>query len=109
MTGQDYSAIGSAIFIGAFLLGLRASIRLTLRYRGARMHIDERNRPVLLVIVVAAWIITGAALWIGNLSVLRLLLETTFPWTPPVTLTIAAIVVLIPVAFDYAISKVARP
>jgi hypothetical protein len=108
LTPQQFSIIGSAIFIGAFVLGLRASIRLTLRYRGARMHIDERNRPVLLAIVLAAWIITVAAAWIGLLSVLRLLLETTFPWTPPVTLAIAAVVTLIPVAFDLAISRVSR-
>lgn len=108
MTSEQYSALASFIFLGAFALGVRASYRLTRRYVDARSGIDERNRPILLVIVYASWIITAASAWIGGLSVIRLLLETAISWTPPITLFIAFVVVLIPVALDLAITRVAR-
>lgn len=106
MTPEQYAIVGAALFLGAFACGVRASRRLLIRYREAVKRIDRRNRPVLLVIVVASVEITVVAGWIGGLSVLRLLLQTSFPWTPPITLLFAASIVLLPVAFDLAIDYV---
>lgn len=95
-------------FLVAFFVGLRSSWRLLTRYRRARHAIDPRNRLVLKVVVVASWMITIAAGWFGSLSVIRLMTDFTFPWTPPVTLALSTMIVFIPLLFDLAISRVAR-
>ena len=105
---EPITYISVVAFLVFAILGFHSSVRLTKLYRSAKDQIEERNRPVLYIIVVASWLITGAAFWIGGLSVIRLLTQSSFPWTPPITLLIAITIVAIPVFFERALARVAR-
>lgn len=100
--------VSTGMFIVAFALGIRSSYRLRRRYMKARRGIDPRNRLILFTIVVACWIIAATSGWIGTLSAIRLIFKVSIPWTPPITILFAAGVVLIPVMFDWAITRVAN-
>lgn len=107
MDGQQLQAIfGTVAFVVAFVVGTRSSWWLTKRYNAAKIRIEERNRIILVVMVFASWVITVTAGWIGALSAVRLLTNLTFPWTPPITLGFATVIVFIPYLFKWAIGRV---
>lgn len=99
--------LGALAFVVFFALGVRASVRLSRRYKDSREGIEPRNRPILATIVLASWIVTLTSGWIGTLSLIRLFTGRTFEWTPPVTLLLAVLVISIPVLFDLVLNRVA--
>lgn len=108
MTPETVQAIlSTALFVAAGLVGVRSSRRLHKRYKRSRDLIDPRFRPLFLMVVIACYLITLAALWIGSLSAVRLIFDTVFTWSPPITLTIATVVIFIPAMFEYTIEVIA--
>ena len=104
---QQWVATGA--FLIAFVLGLRASVRLRRRYLDTMHRIDPRNRLLLASIVWTAILISVTVGWIGILSLLRIATDVRFDWTPPITLALSVIIAFIPVMFDEAISVVEDP
>ena len=92
----------------ALILGLRGSVRLSRRYASVSAVLDGRERTVLGSIAVTAWIITLAAGYFVVVSARALLGFERLPWTPFVSILIAAIVLFIPVGLDYVVERVAR-
>lgn len=96
------------VLLVASVLGVRASYRLTRRYRGVRELLDERERTVLGTFVVVAWMITFVALVLGLLAARRLFGFEAVPWGSTVTLLLASFVLLIPAGLDYVVERVSR-
>ena len=95
-------------FIVAAVLGLRGSIRLTLRFRDVRTRLDAHEALILFAIVVVAWVVTVAAFYFGGLAVRRLLGFDTIPELVPVSALISIVVLFIPTLLDAVVDRVAR-
>lgn len=95
----------------AIVFGVRGSWRLTSRYNDAtqgegRLTTDER---LLLGIVVAvAWFLTALAVYLGVLSLRRMLGFEPLPFSPIVTTALSFIALLIPAILDLVITRIAR-
>lgn len=96
------------IFSVAFLLGLRGSWRLTRRYRDVRDQLIDRERLILLSIVVVSWVITVAAGYFGVLSVRTIAGFERIPQLVPVSVLISSGVLFIPAFLDAVVDRVAR-
>lgn len=107
MTPVDLGlALGIAI---AAVVGVRSSVRLAFRYRGvAPLLATWRERLMLGTFVAVAWTITVVALWIGFLTIRRLLGFQVLPGTPPVTGLMVIVVLFIPTLLDIVVTKIAK-
>ena len=105
MTEGTWYAVVFAIFA---ILGVRGSIRLARRYRDVRGQLIQRERLLLLSIVVVAWAIAGAALYFGFLAVRVVLGFERIPQLAPVSALIATAILLIPAFLDWVVEHVAR-
>lgn len=106
---NDTSAyLGVGILLIGLAFGLRGSLRLTRRYRAARPLITSQDALLLVGIVAVAWGIVIFALYIGVLSVRRLLGFAPLDWTPLVTAGFATAALFIPTFLDAVVSRVAR-
>lgn len=102
------SYIGIGILLIGLVFGLRGSRRLTRRYRAARPLVSGQDALLLVGIVTVAWGIVIFAVYIGILSVRRLLGFEPLDWTPPLTAAFATIALFIPTFLDAVVSRVAR-
>lgn len=98
------------IFAGASIAGVRGSLRLTRRYRKASENgaMTDSERLLLGSLVVTAWIVTIAALYLGFLSVRRMLGYDALPALAPVSFLISVAVLVIPTGLDFVIDKIAK-
>jgi hypothetical protein len=94
--------------LAAFGLGVRGSLRLTLRYRAVKDELEWYERLILWAIVVVAWTVTVAAGFYAATSGRRLLGYEPLEWTPLAGILIAIIVMLIPTFLDAVVERVAR-
>lgn len=98
----------AVLFAIVSVLGLRGSIRLTLRYRAVRAELDERERPVLRSFAIVSWVITVACLYFGALSVRRLLGFEPIGGLAVASAVVAIVVLLVPAFLDYVVDRAAR-
>lgn len=98
------------MFVIASVLGLRGSVRVTRRFRAASANnaMTAPERLLLGVLVVVCWTITAAALYLGFLSVRRLLGFEALGFLAPVSFVVALGVLLLPAAIDAVITKIAK-
>lgn len=92
----------------AFVLGLRASVRMTLRYWAVADETEWRERLVLLLLMNIAWVITATAGYFGFLSMRTLLGYEPIDELRPVTVVLATLVLLTPAVIDFVVARVAR-
>lgn len=92
----------------AFVLGVRASVRMTLRYWAVADELDWRERLVLLLLMNIAWVITIMAGYVGFLSVRTLLGYEPINELRPVTVVLSTLVLLLPAVIDFVVARVAR-
>lgn len=97
----------AALFVAAFIVGVRSSRRLTKRYRDVAPRLLPTDRLILRSIVIAAWTITIAAGWFGGLAVRALFGFERLAWAPPVGVLLSTAVLFLPKLLDYAVEKVA--
>lgn len=102
------AVVYALVFAIVAVLGVRGSWRLTRRYRDVRLELIERERWILLALVVVAWSITLAALYFGGLTVRSLLGFPRLPQLAPVSVLIATGILLIPAFLDWVVDHVAR-
>lgn len=105
---MNEASVFVAVGAFAFLFGLRASVRLTRRYRDVSPLLISRERLILGSFVVVAWSITFAAGFFDGLSARRLLGFDPIQWTPFVSILVASAILFIPVGLDMVVSRVAR-
>jgi hypothetical protein len=105
---SDQAVAFTVVLAIAAILGLRATFRLTRRYRAVSPQLDERERLVLGSFVGVAWVITLTASFYGILSARRLLGLDPIAWSATISLLLASAVLLIPAGLDYIVDRVAR-
>lgn len=89
-------------FVGAFLLGVRATWRLWKRWR------HDPERLLLFALFAAALVITVTAGWVGFLSVRRLLGFEPISWSPVVTTVLAIVLVFLPEFLERVVDRIER-
>lgn len=82
---------------------LRATWRLWALYRA-----DLRRSLILRAIALVSTIVTGAAVWIGILSVRRMLGYDPLDWTAPITGLVVVAVLQVPMILDSLVSRVGK-
>lgn len=101
-----------AILLGlAAVLGIRGSWRLFRRYRAASRGEDQltpSERLLLGSIVGVAWFLTVVAIYLGVLSIRRLLGYEPLTFTAPITAIVAMLILLIPAALDLVVDWIAK-
>lgn len=95
-------ALTACVVVSALYAG-RATWRLWRLWRG-----DLGRSLLLLAFWVAALIVTVAGVWIGFLSVRRLLGFAPLDWSAPVTGVITVVVLQIPMILDGLVQRVAH-
>jgi hypothetical protein len=98
----------AGIFILAFLIGARSTLRLWGTYQRVAPNLVYRDRLILQAFVVASVTITLAAGYFGAFSVRRILDYPPIDWQPPVSALVAAAVLLLPRYFDRTVDRIAR-
>lgn len=96
------------LFVIAAVFGLWGSVELTRRYRAVHNQLDSRERLILLAFVVESWLITGAAIFYGVLSMRTLLGYERIPQVAPVSVLLAAAIFLIPAGLNLVVRYVAQ-
>lgn len=92
----------------AFILGLRGSIRLSRRYVDVRTLLVDRERLFLLSLVWVSWVITFAGGFFVLLSARRVIGLEPLPFSPILSILVAATILFIPAGLDQVVSRVAR-
>lgn len=87
------------------LLGLRATWRL---WRIYLFDGESRSQVILLSFAVVATLITGAAFWFGGLTLRLFLGYEPIPWTRPVGLIVAAVILMIPAGLEWLVGYIGR-
>lgn len=98
----------AAAFLAAFVLGVRASLRITRTYRQIRPKLVAPEELIAVAFVVVAWVVTVAAGWYGTLSLLRLTGTAIVPWSPMVSLAVAMTVLALPPFLDLVLERIAQ-
>lgn len=94
----------------ASVFGLRGSWRLTQRFRAVAFgegRLTPSERLLLGTLVAIAWFLTTVAVYLGVLSVRRLLGMEPLGFTAPITAVLAMMILLIPAAIDVVVTHIA--
>lgn len=108
MTEQAWIAI---LLLIAVVFGVRGSFRLTTRYQAAVRGEDRLvngERLLLGVIVIVAWFLTGLAIYLGVLSLRRLIGFEPLAFTAQITTALSFVALLIPAGLDLVVERIAR-
>jgi hypothetical protein len=106
---NDYAFVLALVIAAG--LGIRSSVRMTRRYRALvkdGLLQDALQRLILGTFVFVAWTITVGALYIGALSVRRILGFTPIAQLAPVTTLVAIAILLIPAVLDLVVTRIER-
>lgn len=93
------------LFVILALLGIRATRRLWRRWA---FNVESRKSLILLTLAAISTLITTAAGFYGIIALRRLLGFEPLPWTPAVSLVLAAAVLLIPALLDLVTTKIEK-
>lgn len=98
------------LFIIAALAGIFGSIGVTRRYRAASRDdaLTGPERLLLGILVGVCWTITAAALYLGFLSVRRLVGFEALGFLSPVSFVISLAVLSLPAVIYAALEKIAK-
>lgn len=104
MIGNDLAllAVSAAVIISA-PFAIRATFRLWRLWRG-----DLNRSLLLLAFWVVALIVTVAGVWIGFLSVRRILGYEPLGWSAPITAVVTVFVLQVPMLLDALVGRVSR-
>lgn len=96
------------VFLLAFAIGLRSSIRIARTYRAISGKLAGPERLIAFAFVLVACVVTAAAGWYGSVSALRLAGVQTLFYTPLVSILVATCVLALPPFLDFVLDYVAR-
>ena len=95
------------IITGLILMSIPFAVRAT--WRLWRLYRADTNRSLLLfALAFSAALVTITGIWVGLLTVRRLLGFEPLEWSPPVTGLLAVIIFWIPVLFDWVVNQIGR-
>lgn len=105
MTQQE--VIVALILTAGVILSAPFAIRAT--WRLWRLWRRDKSRSlILLAFWIVAFIVTIAGLWVGFLSVRRLIGYEPLDWAPPITGILTILVLQIPMILDGLVQRVAH-
>ena len=99
------TAIALLVFGLGLVLGVRGSVRLSVRLRRIWPEQDWQERLLLAAFVVTAWVIVVFALYVVAASIARL---AGFVPPPFIGLVLAAAVLFIPAFLDMVVDRIAK-
>lgn len=108
MRSDGIAWVYALLFVAAFLVGLRSSIRLTRRYLRIAPSLRRADRMLPGLLVFIAWSITAAAGWFGGLAVWRLFGNPAVDWSPPVSAGVATLILFMPLVIERVVDRIAR-
>lgn len=101
MTATDYIVTGGILISIPF--AVRATWNLWRLYRA-----DTHHSLLLFALAFSAAVVTVTGIWVGLLTVRRLLGFPALEWSPPVTGLLAVIIFWVPVLFDWVVNQIAH-
>lgn len=108
MRADGSAWVYAALFVAAFLVGVRSSIRLTGRYLRIAPSLRRADRMIPGLWVFIAWAITVAAGWFGAIAVWRLFGNAPVEWSPPISAGIATLILFLPLVIERVVDRIAR-
>ena len=92
--------IAALFLFVTFLIGIRSTYRLWVKYRAISKILKPRRNIIGLVFFIVALMVTTAAGYYGTLSALHIFGVQTVPGVSFVSLVIAAVILFIPAILD---------
>lgn len=96
------------LILPAVIVGLRGSIRLTIRFRRTSPQLVALERLLLGTLVAVAWLITTVGAWLVYASSRRIMGLAPLPGGALITLVGAEAILFIPGALDLVVTWIAR-